>query len=288
MTRDRLLQMAAMYGRIIIGSALYAAGFRFFLYPNSIVVGGVTGIAMILNYLTQLPVGVLAIILNIPLFAVAWKRFGIGFIISSLVGMLVSSTLLDMFGMLSLVITSDSLLASVYGGIITGLGLGLVLSANSTTGGIDIVAKLLRARFQYINFGTLILALDAAIIIVFAVVSRKYDSAMFAIISMFIASKVIDLVLYGAASCKVCYIIIDESAAVKDAITKHLDRGVTLLRGEGGFSGKEKQVILCVIKYQQILDLKKLVREIDENAFIIISESREVFGNGFLNIYSND
>ncbi|MGI5936690.1 MAG: YitT family protein [Oscillospiraceae bacterium] len=288
MTRDRLLQLISIYAKIIIGSAIYAAGFIFFLYPNSIVTGGVTGVAMIVNYLTRLPVGLLVIILNIPLFALAWKKFGTAFMLSSLVGMVASSILMDVFGILSLAITSDSLLASVYGGFVTGVGLGLVLSANASTGGVDIVAKLLRRRYQYINFGTLILLLDAVIIAVFAVISRKYDSAMFAIISMFIASKVIDFVLYGAASCKVCYIITDESMAVRDAITRHLDRGVTFLRGEGGYSGREKQVILCVIKYQQIVDLKRLVREIDENAFIIISESREVFGNGFLSIHSND
>jgi len=287
MARDRLLQLITIYAKIILGSAIYAAGFRFFLYPNSIVTGGVTGVAMILNYLSELPVGLLVIILNIPLFALAWKRFGTAFMVSSLAGMMSSSILMDVFGALSFVVTSDSLLASVYGGFVTGMGLGLVLSANATTGGVDIVAKFLRQKYQYINFGTLILFLDAVIIAAYAVVSRKYDSAMFAIISMFIASKVIDFALYGAASCKVCYIITDESRAVRDAITRHLDRGVTFLRGEGGYSGKEMQVILCVIKQQQIVDLKRLVREIDENAFIIISDSREVFGNGFLSIHSN-
>ena len=274
--------------KIIVGSLLYAVGFRFFLYPNDIVTGGLTGIAMILNYLTALPVGVMVMVMNIPLFIFSWKRFGLHFIVLSLIGTAVSSAAVDLLALLPVEITHEPLLAAVYGGLIKGFGLGMIYRTGATTGGVDLMAKFLRRKYPYINFSTFILALDAAVIVAFAVIFRKYDSAMYAVICMFIASRVIDLVLYGAVNSKVCYIITDESFAVKDAIMCHLQRGVTFLHGEGAWSGKEKDVILCVIKQAQIVELKKLVEAIDEKAFMIVSDSREVFGKGFSRIDEED
>lgn len=284
--RDRTAVILA-YLRIIAGSALYAAGFQFFLYPNSIAVGGVTGIAMIINFLTGLPIGVLVIVVNLPLFAVSWKRFGLSFMLRSLLGTLLSSVLLDLFALLEVDITRDPLLGSVYGGLIRGFGLGLIYSANGTTGGIDIVAKFVRAKRQDINFGTLILLLDVAVIVLFTIIFGRYDSSMFAIIAMFISSKVVDFVLYGAVNSKICYIISDANEDIRRAITGRMGRGVTLLHGEGAYSGREREVILCVIKHQQIVELRSIIREFDENAFVIISDSREVFGQGFLSISDN-
>lgn len=269
------------YLKIVIGSVLYAAGFQFFLYPNAITTGGVTGIAMIINFLTGLPVGVMTMLINIPLFVFSWKKFGLKFIIASLAGTVLSSVFVDLFAMIPLEITHEPLLGAIYGGLIKGFGLGIIYHAGATTGGVDIIAKFLRRKYQHINFSTFILALDVAVIVAFAVIFKKYDSAMYAIICMFIASKVIDLVLYGAVNSKVCYVITDESVAVKDAIVNKLGRGVTYLHGEGAWSGKEKNVILCVIKQSQIVELKKLVEAIDERAFLIVSDSREVFGKGF-------
>ena len=267
--------------RIVIGSLLYAIGFRFFLYPNDIVTGGLTGIAMILNYLTALPVGVMVMVMNIPLFIFSWKRFGLRFIVLSLIGTAVSSAAVDLLALMPLEVTREPLLAAVYGGLIKGFGLGLIYRTGATTGGVDLMAKFLRRKYPYINFSTFILALDAAVIAAFAVIFRKYDSAMYAVICMFIASRVIDLVLYGAVNSKVCYVITDESTAIKDAIVNRLGRGVTYLHGEGAWSGKEKNVILCVIKQTLIVELKRLVEGIDGNAFMIVSDSREVFGKGF-------
>ncbi len=269
------------YVLIIIGCALYAAGFQFFFYPNDIIVGGVTGVAMIINYITGLPVGVLSILINIPLFAVAWKRFGLPFMISSLVGMLLSSSLVDIFALLNLVGAKDLLLASIYGGVIKGFGLGLVYQAAATTGGVDIMAKFVRQRFPYINFGTIILIMDVIVIATFAIVFKKYESAMYAIIAMFIVSRAVDTVLYGIGISKVCYIISDKSDLIKTEITQQLQRGVTLLHGEGAYTGTEKKVILCVIKKHQIADIRKLVRSADPQAFFIVTEAKDVFGSGF-------
>ena len=276
-----LREWIVMYLKIVIGAALYAVGFQFFLYPNAITTGGLTGVAMIINYLTGLPVGVLTLIMNIPLFAVSWKKFGLHFMIASLVGTVLASVFVDLFAMLSVEVTHEPLLGAIYGGIIKGFGLGVVYHTGATTGGVDIAAKFLRRKYQHINFSTFILALDVIVIVAFALIFKRYDSAMYAIICMFIASKVIDLVLYGAVNSKVCYIITDKSAEIKDGLLNKLHRGVTYLHGKGAWSGEEKDIILCVIKQSQIVELKHLVRTIDDCAFVIVSDSREVFGNGF-------
>lgn len=274
-------ELAVKYALVALGSALFAAGFQFFLYPNSIIVGGVSGIAMIINYLTGLPVGIMTIVLNIPLFIIAWKHFGGKFIISSLVGMLLSSVLVDVLAVVDYSPTDDMLLACLIGGAIKGLGLGLIYYAGATTGGTDIIAKFVRLRFPYINFGTIVLLTDAVIIIAFAMIFDRVEAAMYAVIAMFVVSKVIDLVLYGIDNSSVCYIISENSEQLVKDITDKLHRGVTILSGEGAYSHKDKQVLLCVIKRTQIADIRKIIRNIDENAFFIVSDAKNVFGKGF-------
>ncbi len=281
MERKKLLDYISMYVKIVVGCVIYAASFRFFIYPNDVVLGGVVGAATIINYLTDLPVGVMTIVINIPLFMFSWKHFGFKFLISSLVAMLLSSTLMDLMEVIDFVATNDPLLAAAFGGVIKGLGLGLIYSTTATVGGTDIIAKFLRRKYQHINFSTFILAMDVAIFLIFALLFGKLDSAMYSAICMFITSQVVDIVLYGAVNSKVCYVITDESAAIKEAITGKLRRGVTYIHGEGAWSGQKKNIILCVIKRNQIVELKKLVKSIDDNAFMIVSDSREVFGKGF-------
>ena len=273
--------------KIIFGSFLYAVGFQFFMYPNDIVTGGLTGIAMIINYLTSLPVGVLTIVMNIPLFLYSWKKFGLRFILYSMASTVLCSVFVDLLAQLPVEVTHEPLLGAIYGGIIHGFGMGLVFQTGATTGGMDIVAKVLRRKYQHINIGTIILILDIAVIGSFALIFRLYDRAMYALICMFATTKVIDFVLYGAINSKVCYIITDESERIKDAIMDGLERGVTFLHGKGAYSHQEKDIILCVIKQRQIVELKQLVKVIDENAFVIVSDSREVFGKGFSYIDSD-
>lgn len=274
--------------KLLFGSALAAVGFQFFTFPNDIVSGGVTGIAQIIRLLTGLPVGVMIIIMNIPLFIIGWKRLGARSQMGALVVMVLNSVLIDLLAMTDIVATDEPLLAAVYGGVINGAGYGLIYTAGTTDGGTDIVAKLLRRRYPYINFGTMQLVLNVVVVLTFAILFQKYDSCMYTIIEMFISSKVINLVLYGPGVSEVCYIISDEGVKVKDAITKTMGRGVTFLRGEGAWSGKEKPVILCVVKRPEIAQLRNLVRSVDENAFVIMSEAKDVYGKGFGNIYGED
>ena len=281
MNATSMREYVVKYALVALGSALFAAGFQFFLYPNSIIVGGVSGIAMIINYLVGLPVGIMTIVLNIPLFIIAWKHFGGKFIISSLVGMLLSSVLVDVLAVIDYSPTDDMLLACLIGGAIKGLGLGLIYYAGATTGGTDIIAKFVRLRFPYINFGTIVLLTDAVIIIAFAAIFDRVEAAMYAVIAMFVVSKVIDLVLYGIDNSSVCYIISENSEQLVKDITDKLHRGVTILSGVGAYSHKDKQVLLCVIKRTQIADIRKIIRNIDENAFFIVSDAKNVFGKGF-------
>ena len=287
MRNEKTLRLVRDVLMVIIGSLIYAVGFRFFMYPNAIVTGGVTGISMIINYLTGFPVGVATIIMNVPLFIFSWKKFGLRFILLSLLSMALCSIFVDLLAAVPVEATDDPLLGAIYGGVIHGFGMGVVYLTGATTGGMDIVAKFLRHKYQHINFGSIILGLDVAVIAAFALIFRRYESAMYAMICMFITTKVIDIVLYGAVNSKVCYIITDESAAVKDAIVNSLHRGVTFLHGEGAWSGKEKDIILCVIKQRQIVELKQLVQKLDPAAFMIVSDSREVFGRGFSYIGSD-
>ncbi len=287
MKTTKASEYVIQYALIVLGSVLFAAGFQFFLYPNSIIVGGVSGIAMIINYLTDLPVGVLNIVLNIPLFILAWRHFGTKFIVSSLVGMLLSSVLVDLFALLNYCPTHDMLLACIIGGAVKGFGLGIIYYAGTTTGGTDIVAKFVRLKFPYINFGTLLMLTDAVIIIAFAVIFKKVEGAMYAVISMFVVSKVIDLVLYGIDNSNVCYIISEKSEQLVQDITDRLHRGVTILEGEGAYSHQNKQVLLCVVKRTQIADIRKIIKNVDENAFFIITDAKNVFGKGFGDISDN-
>lgn len=285
MKSSRAARLLVKYLIIVFGSVIYAVGFQFFLYPNSITSGGVVGIAMIINQLSGLPVGVLTILLNIPLFLVAWRHFGLDFLVGSLVGMGLSSVLVDLFAVFGIRATSDPMLAAVIGGVIKGFGLGVIYYVGATTGGIDIVVKLLRTRFMQLNFGTIMLILDAAIILAYALIIKNYDSAMYSVITMFVVTKVIDLVLYGLDMSCVCHIISEKSEElIRELTSGHVHRGVTILEGEGAYSRKQKHVILCVIKRSQIPELRRTIRDLDENAFVIITDAKNVFGRGFENI----
>ena len=285
MTKKRFLHYLHKYVTIVIGCVLYATGFQFFLYPNNITSGGVVGTAMIINQLTGLPVGVMTILLNVPLFLIAWRHFGLDFLIGSLAGMGLSSVLVDVFAGFGMTLTDDPMLAAVIGGVIKGAGLGIIYYVGATTGGIDIVVKILRRRLASINFGTTMLLLDTVIIAAYAMVLGRYESAMYSLICMYVTTKVVDLVLYGIDNACICYIISDNTDAItKEIVSGPLHRGVTLLNGKGAYSGVHRDVLMCVIKRQQIGQLKRLVKSQDEKAFFIVTNAKNVFGNGFESI----
>lgn len=274
--------------KMILGSALAAAAFQFFTFPNSIVSGGVTGVAQIVHLLSNLPTGILNIILNIPLFLICWRHLGLRVLIGALAVMIMVSVFIDLFALTGTAATDDPLLASVYGGVLNGAGYGLVYTTGVTGGGIDILAKLLRRKYPHINFGNFILGMNVLVVLTFAVLFHKYESCMYTMIEMFISSKVINLLLYGSNVSTVCYIISSVPAEISDAINREMHRGVTFLRGQGGWSGHDQPVILCVIKRPEIAQMRALVREVDEHAFFIVTEAKDVFGKNFENICQED
>ena len=283
--KKKALKYIMKYLVIVLGAAVYAVGFQFFLFPNAIVSGGLVGIAMIINVFTSLPVGMLTFVMNVPLFLVAWKHFGLDFLLSSLAGVALSALLVDLFALKSFVATNDPMLASIIGGVIKGAGLGMIYYVGATTGGVDIVAKFLRQRHAHIQFGTLILILDFVIIAAYAFVLGRYESAMYSLIAMFVVSKVIDLVLYGIDNSSVCYIISEHSDELITEITSgRVHRGVTILNGAGAYSGKPEKILMCVIKRNQISEFRRLIRSIDPHSFCIVTDAKDVFGKGFENI----
>lgn len=271
--------------KIILGATIFAMGIQWFYHPAQLLSGGITGVALIINYInSRFHVGIMMIALNIPLFLVALKHYGWRFIASSFIGMISSSLIIDFLGTFRIDFTTQPILAALYGGVLTGFGLGLVYSTGATTGGTDIIAKLIRERFPYLNFGTLILYLDAIVIAAYAVIFRKFDNAMYTVVGIYVASKMIDLVLYGTSQSKLCLIISEHSDEIKEAIVERLHRGVTVLYGKGAYSGADKQVLLCAIKHQQIVEIRNVIRGIDESAFVIVTDARDVFGQNFGNI----
>ena len=284
MPKHSAKEIVREWAYIVGGAACYAVGYCFFFYPNSVVPGGVTGVSTIVNFLTGAPVGVLSIVLNIPLFAFAWRHFGLRFMLMSGAGMALTYIFIDGFNLRGFAATHDPLLACTIGAALNGTGLGLVYRSGATTGGTDIIAKVLRQKYPYINFGTFIMALNVVIISAYALIFRRLDAAFYAVIAMFVVSRAIDTVLYGLDTSKVCYLISNKSAELDEAITATMHRGVTKLRGEGGYTGEEREVLMCVIKKRQITDIRKLVKAIDPNAFFIVTDAKDVFGNGFGNI----
>lgn len=279
---ESALKTCGKYLCIAIGSLVFAAGFQFFLYPNEIASGGVMGIAMLINVFVKIPVGVLTIILNVPLFLVAWKKFGFNFMLSSFVGMMLSSAFVDLLAMSNLTMTDDPMLASIIGGAIKGAGLGCVYYVGATTGGMDIVAKLVRRSAPHINLGTILLVLDTAIIALYALVLKNYESAMYSIIAMFVVTKVVDLALYGIDNSSICYIISTQSEEMAKLITTgKMHRGCTIINAKGAYSGDRKDIIMCVIKRHQISEIRRIVKSVDDKAFFIVTDAKSVFGKGF-------
>ncbi len=240
---------------------------------------------MIINAVTHWPVGVMIIVMNVPLFLISWRHFGMEYMIASLVGMGLSSVLVDLFAVSGIVATTDPMLAAIIGGVIKGAGLGIIYYQNGSTGGIDIVIKFLRQRYSHINFGTIMLIVDAAIVVAYALVLGQYQSAMYSIIAMYVVTKVVDLFLYGIDNSALCLIISDRSDELTEMILSgHVHRGVTILEGEGAYSHSKKHVMMCVVKRTQLPELRRLVKSVDERAFFVVTDAKNVFGKGFESI----
>lgn len=249
--------------------------------PNHFTVGGFTGVAQIINhFLPMLPVGTIALVLNIPLFILGWQKIGRDLLISSLYATAVSSLMIDLLASIHTFSPMDPILACIYGGIVAGIGCGLLLHESATTGGTEMAARLLKLRFQGLSIGSLCLGLDVAVTIGYALCFRDMTRAMYGVVALYILSLLIDRVVYGPNASKVAYIISEQYEAITQKLLQ-LDRGVTLLDGKGAWSGQEKRIILCAFGRRHFIPIKKLVQSIDPDAFVIVCDAHEVLGEGF-------
>lgn len=277
------VQLAKNYGMLLVGAAVYALAFDAFFVPNGIAFGGVTGLAQILNFFVPAaPVGTVVILFNIPLFLLGWRLLGGHMLISSLFAMTASSLFIDLFPLIhEFSPMKDKLLACIFGGVVLGVGLGITFLQGATTGGTEIVARLLKLKLSWLPMGKLLLLADLTVVALVALVFRNMATALYGIVALYISTVVMDWVLYGMDNAKVAYIISDKPEDISRVILEELDRSVTYLQGEGGYSGQPKKVILCAFKQRQIVAIKETVRQVDPNAFMIVTSSHEVLGEGF-------
>lgn len=273
--------------KTLLGSAIFALGFSLFLEPNNINSGGISGLAQAIAHVIGIQnVGLLSVLLNLPLFLIGGIRVGKRFFAGSLIGMLVSGVLIDLFASISIGF-QDALVSGIYGGLLCGLGIGVVFAAGTSTGGSDILVRLLKLHYRNVPIGMISMTFDALVVILTGIVFRDISRALYSGIAVFITGQVMDLVVYRFDYSKVAIIISDQAEAIAKAVAEKLDRGVTFLDGQGYYTRQDKKVVLTVVKKGQLADLKELVMEQDEAAFVIVQEAHQVLGDGFSH-YSKD
>ena len=270
-----------------VGCALFALGFDLFLLPGGMNAGGLSGLAMVFVHLTELgSVGTITALMNIPLFVLAGMKIGKKFFVGSFFGMIFSSFFIDVFTLIPAP-DVEPLIGALYGGLICGAGLGFVFTAGVSTGGSDIIVRLLKLKWRHVPIGVINTCFDACVAVLTGIVYRDVNSALYSGIAIFIAGKIIDVVVYSFDYSKVALIITRDYEQVTREISKKLDRGATYLHGEGSYSHRATKVILTAVKKQQVAELKELVVDIDPDAFIIVQEAHQVLGDGFIR-YSKD
>ena len=274
---------------ITLASAVFALGFDWCYVPNQITLGGMTGLGQIIHAIVPaIPVGSAVIALNLPLFLLGWRLLGWKLLASSLFATAATSLGVDLLAACYSFPPMDPMLASVFGGALIGLSLGMVFLQGATTGGTDLIARLLKLKLAWLPMGRLLLAVDLLVIVAVAVAFRNIYSALYGVVALYISSFVMDQVLYGMDNAKVAYIISDAYDQISHAIIHDMDRGVTLLHGEGGWSGEAQDVLMCAFKQKQIVALKRAVKETDPSAFLIVCDAHEVLGQGFHSYHQHD
>lgn len=271
----------------ILGSAVFSMGFALFLMPNDMNAGGISGLAQVIVELLGFgSVGTLSILINLPLFVLGGIKIGKKFFVGSLLGMVLSSVLIDLFAVCP-VPHLEPLICVLYGGVTCGLGLGVVFVSGTSTGGSDILIRLLKLKYRNVPIGQISLCFDAAVVVLTGIVFHDVSKALYTGVAVFVTSQVIDAVIYRFDYSKVALIISKEHEAIAREIGLKLDRGATFLHGEGSYSHNPTKVVLAAVKKQQVAELKELVIGIDPNAFIIVQEAHQVLGDGFSR-YSRD
>ncbi len=287
--KESLRKTLLAYVWITLASVIYAIGFNWCYEPNQIGFGGITGVAQIINaVLPWAPIGTVVILLNAPLFLLGWRLLGGHLLLSSLYAMFISSLAIDLLHMVYTFQPMDPVLATIYGGVLMGGSLGIVFLQGATTGGTDLIARLLKLKLAWLPMGKLLMVIDLVVILAVAAAFGNMYSALYGVVALYLSSKVMDMVLYGLDTAKVAYIISQDPQTIAHRLTRELDRGVTILQGRGAWSGQDKEVLMCAFKQRQIVAMKRMVKEIDPDAFLIVCDAHDVMGEGFRQYQQND
>ncbi|MBR4110342.1 MAG: YitT family protein [Clostridia bacterium] len=265
----------------ILGGVIVGIGVGLILLPLKLSTGGLSGVSTLLYYLLDINAGITTLILNIPLFIIAIKMFGVNYSVRTLCSMgALSIALMFMENITPL--TSDLFLASIFGGGITGIGLAFAVMGEATTGGTDLIAKIIQTKRQHLNMGEILLIIDGIIIAVSAFTFESIEVALYSAIAVFTMTKIMDVILEGRSYSKALYIITDKADEISDYIITEVGRGATKLKGTGAYSGEEKGILLCVASKNEIPHIKNKVREIDKKCFMIVTNVAEAIGEGFI------
>lgn len=271
----------------IIGCTMYALGVNIFAIPNNIAQSGITGVAIIINFLVpKFPVGLTAFILNIPLIILAWIFIGKGFTLKTLWVTALLSGIIDVVGAVMSKgyvgpYTGDKLLAAMFCGAMCGAGIALIIVRGATSGGTDVIGRLLRKIWPHLSMGRVILLCDAVIVVTAAIVFGSVDSAMYAAILIFVSSEVMDYILYGTGNGKMMYIFTKKGTEIAKVITKQCRRGATIVSIKGGYTGEQGDLVLCAARSHEIPRIRKTVKELDPESFVVLTEANEILGKGF-------
>lgn len=266
--------------RIAIGTIIMAAGLELFLLPNQLSTGGFSGIAIIIYYILKVPVGTTILLLNIPLFIIAYFKVGKEFFAKAVIGTIFLSIFLNAFEKIN-PITEDRFLAFLYGSVIVGIGTAMVLKVNGSTGGTDLLANIIRSFKPHLKTGSLIVTLDTIIIIANTFFFKDIEVGLYSALAIYILGKILDIFFEGINFTKMLIIISPKWEEISKKINEELRRGTTALYGEGMYTKEEKKLLLCIISRSEIVEARKLIEKIDPTAFVIISNAREVYGKGF-------
>lgn len=268
------------YAGITLGAILTAVALNMFLIPNKVAAGGVSGMATVLHYLVGAPVGVTMLALNIPLFLASVKVLGARFGLRTLFGAVILSAAIDLTAPYTPVLTHDLLLSSLYGGVLSGVGMGIVFRFGGTTAGTDLAAAIIN-KLTLISIGQALLSVDFFVIASAGIAFKSAELSLYALISLWLTSHIIDLVQEGPSTAKAFLIVSDAAEEVARRIMADMDRGVTFLQGRGGYTSQARDVLFCVVSASEVVRLKELVTGIDPTAFVIVADAHEVMGEGF-------
>ena len=290
LTQERAKTLTKDLLFFVAGSLIYAVSVKMFTAPNHIASGGVTGLSIVLNYLFHTPIGATAFLINIPIFIWAIVEIGYKLVAKTFVATLLSSAAIDLMGVVIPPYEGNQMLAAIFGGVLEGVGLALVFTRGGTTGGTDMVARLLGRHFRHLSMGKLMMAIDLVVIVISAAVFNSIESALYAIITIFVSTKLIDAILYGtdAGTGKMLFIMSEKNPEIAQAILHEVKRGVTVLMSRGAYSGREGEVLLCAVRRYEVYVVKDVVQRVDEDAFIIVGDAGEISGEGFREVQQED